>query len=80
MGTIQNPPEGNKRLHQESFLAEIQPPSKAPRPGSPFPKAVSPAFTEMDTDLPFNPPGSVNISEQEVGMHRPIAIGMRRRG
>ena len=81
VGTIQNVPEGNKRLHQESFLAEIQPPSKAPRPGSPFPRAILPAFTEMDhqdNDQTFNPPGSVNVNQQEVGMHRPIAIGMRR--
>ena len=81
VGTIQNPTEGNKRLHQESFLPEIQPPFKAPRPGSPFPRAVSPAFTEMDhqdTDLPMNPPGSINVNQQEVGTHRPIAIGMRR--
>ena len=80
VSTIQDPPEGNKRLHQESFLAEVQPPSKALRPGSPFPRAISPAFTEMDhqdTEA-FNPPGSVNVNQQEVGGHRPIAIGMRR--
>ena len=77
-GPFRPPPEGNKRLHQESFVAEIQPPSKAPRPGSPFPKAASPAFTEMDTEVPFDPPGSINVNQQEVGMHHPIALGMRR--
>ena len=47
VGTIQAPPEGNKRLYQESFAATVQPPSKAPRLGSPILKASSPAFTEM---------------------------------
>ena len=67
--TIQAKPEGNKRLYDES-LAPLAPPSKTPR-------QALPAFTEMEGSFWF-PPGSVNVNQQEVGAHRPIALGMRR--
>ena len=71
------PPQKGIRGSTKSFAATVQPPSKAARPGSPFPKAVSPAFTEMDTEGSFNhPPGSINVNQQEVDIHRPIALGI----
>ena len=70
MGPFRPPPEGKKRLYDES-LDPLAPPQKAMRQGLP-------AFTEMDQDSFQFPPGSVNINLQEVGAHRPIALEMRR--
>ena len=67
--TIQAPPEGNKGMYDDS-VAPLAPPSKTPR-------QASPAWTEMEGSFQF-PPGSINVNQQEVGGHRPIAIGIRR--